>query len=336
MKNKWFTSPQSAGTKKNTPQGVLKKNTPQGGTKKSPSYFLFAVGRISMGHQKIFALFNYLLMICTVLCPSSCENTNVVVLTDAAADAVSAMTLTDEDVRNLALRSAHALDNKFTVAPVGNPYDARLRKLLGAYSERDGNTFNAKVYLTKDVNAFAMADGTIRVYSGLMDLMNDEELLFVIGHEMGHVVKEHSRRKVRLAYATSALRKGLASQNTEVGQIAGSVVGAFAEQLTNAQFSQHEERQADQYGAAFLEAAGHDTSSAVSALHKLSTLSGRHTFLSSHPDPEARARAFVQGGTSEKENQDTILGRLLEYGEMILVGLFGLGRSFINWVLSLL
>ena len=46
-----------------------------------------------------------------------------------------------------------------------------------------------------------MADGTIRIYSGLMDIMDDRELLFVIGHEAGHVVKDHVRRKVQLAYA---------------------------------------------------------------------------------------------------------------------------------------
>lgn len=33
----------------------------------------------------------------------------------------------------------------------------------------DGYTFRYKVYLSPTVNAFAMADGTIRIYSGLMD-----------------------------------------------------------------------------------------------------------------------------------------------------------------------
>ncbi|VEB54342.1 Putative metalloprotease yggG [Salmonella enterica subsp. enterica] len=42
---------------------------------------------------------------------------------------------------------------------------------------------NYKVYETKDVNAFAMAnDGCIRVYSGLMDMMTDNEVEAVIGH----------------------------------------------------------------------------------------------------------------------------------------------------------
>jgi putative metalloprotease len=37
-----------------------------------------------------------------------------------------------------------------------------------------------------------MADGSIRIYSGLMEMMDEGELLFVLGHEMGHVVEKHS------------------------------------------------------------------------------------------------------------------------------------------------
>lgn len=265
----------------------------------------------------------------------SCEDTNVLVMTEAATDAVTAITLTDGDVRNLARRAARASDSKYHVAPPGNPYDERLRRLVADHGQRDGYTFNFKVYLTRDINAFALADGTVRVFGGLMDLMNDEELLFVIGHEMGHVVQNHARKKVVLFYATSALKKGLASQESEIGQIANSVVGSFAEQLTHAQFSQHEERQADQYGAAFLKAEGYDISSAVSALDKLAALARQHTFLSSHPDPEARARRLLGGGDSGGEDQDSILGKVLEYGEKLVIGLFHLTRSLVNWLISL-
>lgn len=260
----------------------------------------------------------------------SCEDTNVLLMTDAAADAVTAITLTDEDVHNLARRAAQVSDSRQRVAPRGNPYNTRLRELVADHSKRGGKSFNFEVYLTEEVNAFAMADGTVRIYSGLMDLMNDAELLFVIGHEMGHAVKDHSRRKVVLAYATSALRKGLASQGNQIGQIAGSVIGSFAEQLTHAQFSQHEERQADQYGAAFLQAEGHDISPAVSALNKLAVLAKQHTFLSSHPDPEARARKLLQGENDGNDEQDSFLGTLLEYVQKIVLGLLNLIRYLLN------
>jgi putative metalloprotease len=266
----------------------------------------------------------------------SCEDTNIAVMTDAATDAVTAMTLSDENVKNLAQRAAHDSDSKHRVAPTGNPYDTRLRKLVADHSQEDGISFNFKAYLTKEVNAFAMADGSIRVFTGLMDHMNDEELLFVIGHEMGHVVMNHHRKKVMLAYSTSALRKGLASQENQIGQVAGSVIGSFAEQLTHAQFSQHEERQADIYGADFLEAEGYHISSAVSALNKLAALANNHTFFSSHPDPEARAKRILQRENSTGEDQDSILEKVLQYEQNIVTGLFVLISRLLNWVISLL
>jgi putative metalloprotease len=191
------------------------------------------------------------------------------------------------------------------------------------------------VYLTPDVNAFAMADGTIRVYSGLMDLMTDEELLFVIGHEMGHVVKDHSRRQAVLAYASSALRKGLASQNNEVGQIAGSLLGAYAQKLATAQFSQHEERQADKYGVAFLQAQGYDRSGAVSALGKLAELAARHTFLSSHPNPESRAEKILSGDEDAGDGEGSFFAKLFDFCKTILASLFKLVGVAIDWLLSL-
>jgi putative metalloprotease len=211
-----------------------------------------------------------------------------------------------------------------------------LRRLFSPFVQRDGRTFDCKVYLTKEVNAFAMADGSIRVFSGLMDLMNDQELLFVIGHEMGHVVQDHTRKKVVMAYATSAVKKGLASQDNQVGVIAGSIIGAFAEQLVNAQFSQHEERQADRYGAAFLKAAGYDLSPAISALEKLADLARQHTFLSSHPNPDTRAKKLLTGDDKDDESDESWTGKAFGLIKRIIAGLVNIVIAIIKWLLSLL
>ena len=267
----------------------------------------------------------------------SCENTNLLLMTDAASDAVSAITLDDEDVRKLSRQAAAREDASQKVAPVGNPHDGRLRRLVGKYGNYQGGSYNFKVYLSDKINAFAMADGSIRVYSGLMELMNDQELLFVIGHEMGHVALDHSRKKVVLAYAASAVKKGLAAQENQVGQLAGSVLGDFAEQLINAQFSQHEERRADDFGAAFLAAEGHDRAAAVSALKKLADLGKRHnTFLSSHPDPEKRALRLERGDGPEADEAGSWLDQMLAWGERLLVGALNLLLNLVKWLLSLL
>jgi metalloprotease len=266
----------------------------------------------------------------------SCENTNLLMMTDAASDAVTAMTLSDEDVRKLSRQAAAQEDSKHRVAPPGSPDDTRLRRLVDKYGQYQGRSYNFKVYLTHDINAFAMADGSIRVYSGLMELMNDQELLFVIGHEMAHVALDHSRKKVMMAYAASAVKKGLAAQENHVGQLAGSVLGDFAEQLVNAQFSQHEERRADDFGAAFLENEGHDRAAAVSALSKLAELAKHHTFLSSHPEPEKRAQRLQRGDATEPDDASSWLDQLLLWGERLLVGVLNLLLNLVKWLLSLL
>ncbi len=275
-----------------------------------------------------FLSFRLFLVVIMPLLFVSCEDTNLLILTEAGIDAVTAVTLSDEDVQNLAMQAAEEADRKNRVAPPESAYTKRLSRLVANHQVHQGTTFNFNVYLTSDINAFAMADGTIRVYSGLMDIMNDEELLFIIGHEIGHVIKKHSRKKVVLAYASSAIRKGLASQENEIGQIARSTIGAFTQQLANAQFSQHEEREADEYGAAFLLDLGLTKKPAITALQKLDTLAQQHTILSSHPDPANRARRLIEGDSFEEESESifttfwNVLMSLLKWLIAVIQSLF--------------
>lgn len=232
----------------------------------------------------------FLILCCCFFVLTGCENTNLELATEAGLDAIKAATLSDKDVKTLALRASRKSDKKNTIASINSTYGKRLHKLVGQRYSSDEYEFNFKVYLSNQVNAFAMADGTIRIYSGLMDMMDDEELLFVVGHEMGHVVKKHIKKKIMLAYAASAARKAVASQGNLAGDIARSGLGGLVQVLLNAQFSQEEERQADDYGIFYLKEKGVRINAAVSALKKLATLGNNHSFLSSHPAPGARAK----------------------------------------------
>lgn len=244
---------------------------------------------------------------------SGCEDTDIGIATQAAIDAVQAVTLDDEDIKRLAIQVSRQSDMKHEIAPPGNPHAERLKKLTGGYNKFDGHEFDFKVYLSPKVNAFAMADGSIRIYSGLMDIMEDQELLFVVGHEMGHVVEKHVKKKIMFAYAGSAVRKAIASQQNPTGEIARSVIGALAEDLLNAQFSQQEEREADDYGLKFLKQEGHRVQAASSALMKLATLGNDHSFLSSHPAPESRAKRVGKNPVQPEKAED---------------------QSFISWIID--
>ncbi|MEI6126595.1 MAG: M48 family metallopeptidase, partial [Pseudomonadota bacterium] len=272
---------------------------------------------------------NYLAMASCfyMLLLAGCENADLQMATDAGRDAVKALTLSDKDVQEIASQAAQSSDAKNTLAPIENKYVKRLNQLVSQNFPDGSLKFNYGVYLSSEVNAFAMANGTIRIYSGLMDLLGDGELRFVIGHEMGHVVKNHIRKKIQLAYAASAVRKGIASQNNTAGNLAQSIFGGLAESLMNAQFSQLEEKEADDYGLVFLKREKFEPQDAVSALKKISRLSKGHSFLSSHPDPEKRAerlQAQLDGrALSIEENKQNILSRAKAFFENNFPLLYG-------------
>ncbi|MDD0811299.1 M48 family metallopeptidase [Curvibacter sp. RS43] len=210
---------------------------------------------------------------------------------DAASKGVKAATLSDAEVADVARQVSASEDKRNKVAPAGSPYAVRLGKVVAGLQNEDGLKLNFKVYLTPDVNAFAMADGTVRVYSGLMDKMSDDELRFVIGHEIAHVKLGHSKKALQTAYATSAARDAMAaSGNTAAVVISQSALGGLAEKLIHAQFSQSQESDADAYSVRFMQKHNYNLTAAASALRKLQDWGGgENSMFSSHPAPGDRA-----------------------------------------------
>ena len=218
-------------------------------------------------------------------------------LSDIGGTAMKAMSLNDGEIATMSEQSCAAMDQKNQIAPAGNKYTVRLNQVIRAMPTTvNDKTANYKVYLTPDVNAWAMANGCIRVYSGLMDLMNDDELRGVIGHEIGHVALGHSKTRMQTAYATSAAR-GLASAVGGVaGQLSQSQAGDLAEKFVNAQFSQSQESAADSYSFDLLGERKLERKGLVTGFQKLAKLSegqsAGNSLLSSHPPSTARAAAM--------------------------------------------
>jgi len=216
----------------------------------------------------------------------------------AAGDLGKAATVTDDEVRSYARQMrAYEERSREKVAPASSKAAQRLAALTDKYRNHDGMNLNFKVYQSSQVNANASADGSVRMYSGLMDMMTDDELLFVIGHEIGHVKHGHSAKAMRTALATSGMRKAAgAAGNSTVGTLADSQLGGLLEAVVNAQHSQAQETQSDDYGLDFLRKARGKTDGAVSSLRKLAKLGGGGaSILSSHPDPARRADRMAKG-----------------------------------------
>lgn len=224
------------------------------------------------------------------LAPRSESGTDTGLAISAGLDAVKAMTLTDAEVKSLGLRGVEESDKQAKVAPAKNKYAKRLAALTKKHAKEDGLQLNFKVYLTPEINAFASPDGSIRVYSGLMDMMNDDELRYILGHEIGHVKLGHSLSAHKAEYLARAGRKGLAASGNKGGQLAASELGALVEEAFNAQYSQEHERAADDYGLAFNKKYKYKPKAAVTALQKLAKLGDGGGVFASHPAPTERAQ----------------------------------------------
>lgn len=213
----------------------------------------------------------------------------------AVKGAAGALALSDEDVRAHGARMAAQMDARAPVAPASSQHARRLAALTAACREVDGLPLNFKVYLTPEVNAFALPDGSIRFFSGLMDLMSDDEIRYVIGHEIGHVQAGHARSRLQLALGSGAAQQATAAAGGRAAVLAESELGELFVRVVRAQHSQANENEADDRALQFLSRHRYDRKAAVTALEKLDALGGGSaSWLSTHPAPRDRAQRMRQ------------------------------------------
>lgn len=249
-----------------------------------------------------------LLLVCAVVTVPSMAQFNLKKAISGATKVLSAATLTDEQMTEYVAEYIDWMDKHNQVCADDNEYTIRLKKLTEGLSDADGIPLNFKVYYVTDVNAFACADGSVRVFSSLMDIMTDEELLGVIGHEIGHVAHRDSKKGFRTALLTSALKDGISSQGGKVAALTDSQIGDLTEALVNARYSQKQECDADDYGYEFLKKAGKNPWAMALSFQKLKQLqeesgaqgtSKLNQLFSTHPDLDLRIKRMEERATED-------------------------------------
>ncbi len=227
---------------------------------------------------------------------------------NAVTKGVQAATLTDAQMAAYVKESVDWMDKHNPVLPEDNPYTIRLRKLTEGLTDADGIPLNFKVYHVIDINAFACPDGSVRVFSSLMDIMSDDELLGVIGHEIGHVVKRHSKKAFRTELMTGALKDAVSSTGGVAGALTDSQLGTLGEALINAKYSQKQEKEADDCGYDFLKANGRNPWGIAMSFEKLMSLeeqsnapkaSSVDKMFSSHPETKDRIKRMSERATKD-------------------------------------
>jgi predicted Zn-dependent protease len=144
----------------------------------------------------------------------------------------------------------------------------------------------------KDVNAWCMPGGKMAVYSGLIERLQatDDELAAVMGHEISHALREHSREAISRQMATQAA-VGIAGALFGIGELGQGLGNMVADVTINLPNSRTNEVEADRIGVELAARAGYNPMAAISLWEKMAKLSSGGQppkWLSTHPSHEDR------------------------------------------------
>ncbi len=149
--------------------------------------------------------------------------------------------------------------------------------------------WEVNVISSNELNAFCMPGGKIMFYSGLISTLHlsDEEIAIVMGHEISHALREHSREQVSQAIAAQTALDLLG-----LGPGASNLAATSYQAFIATKFSRTDEAEADRMGLELAARAGYAPRAGVTRWQKMIKASqgaGRPPeFLSTHPAEESR------------------------------------------------
>ena len=156
--------------------------------------------------------------------------------------------------------------------------------------------WEVNVLSTPEVNAWCMPGGKIAVYSGLIDKVkpSDDELAAVLGHEIAHALREHSREQASQAMAEQ-LGIGILGAAAGLSDTTQQLSGLLVKVGFELPHSRTDETEADRVGLELAARSGFDPHAAVTLWQKMEQVAGAgggggtiQKFLSDHPPTEQR------------------------------------------------
>lgn len=151
--------------------------------------------------------------------------------------------------------------------------------------------WEVNVINSKEINAYAAAGGKMAIYTGLLEglKLNDNEVAAVMGHEIAHALREHTREAMSQAMAQQVGLSVLAAA-LQLDPNTANLLGSATQVGLTLPFSRGKEREADRIGMELMARAGYDPRASVNIWRKMQSAGGGRSpeFLSTHPDPESR------------------------------------------------
>ncbi|GGB00245.1 M48 family metallopeptidase [Agarivorans gilvus] len=182
------------------------------------------------------------------------------------------------------------------VACVANAVTA---EIPGHYGEAD---WEVVVFDSEQVNAFALPGAHIGVYTGLIKVAETpDQLATVIGHEISHVLAEHSNERLSqnqiagIGTTVAAIAIGV-SDNIEHKGLAMAALGLGVQYGVLLPYGRTQESEADLMGLDLMASAGFDPKASVSLWQNMAKAGGGSVpeFLSTHPSNQTRISDLEQ------------------------------------------
>ena len=168
-------------------------------------------------------------------------------------------------------------------------------KSNGYESELSNYAWEFNLVADKSVNAFAMPGGKVVVYSGLLPVTQTEDALaVVIGHEIAHVIAQHSNERISQQVALQyggAIAGGLLGNSETAQQIGNTVFGIGAQYGVMMPYARKQELESDEIGVIIMAIAGYDPRVAIPFWQRMAQASSGAQVpevLSTHPADNRR------------------------------------------------
>lgn len=155
--------------------------------------------------------------------------------------------------------------------------------------------WEVNLFGSKQINAFCMPGGKIGFYTGILDQLqlSDDEVAMVMGHEIAHALREHSRERMGKTTVTNGVARlggALAASIFGVDPRITDTIAQGGASLLSLEFSRENETEADLVGMELAARAGYDPRSGVSLWQKMSANNNNAPpqWLSTHPSGSSR------------------------------------------------
>lgn len=197
-------------------------------------------------------------------------------------------------------------DNYLVEIPVMNDaIDSIISKICTA-NGIDSTQLKWHVVENHEINAFALPDGHLVLYTGLLLAAdNAEEVAGVICHEIAHIEHDHVMQKLMKEIGLSVLL------SMTTGNGGGEIIGTAVKTLSSSAFDRDLEKEADLSAIDYLQAAQIDTEPFAEFLFKLSRRNGKvdkyFSWINSHPDSEERATYILEYANTAVAEKHTAL-----------------------------